>query len=92
MENKFNSQTELYNKVRPALRTKRHELYRNGLTFIKEIDIWNYNKEKKWKNAKGLTLASLVDDILNTPDTEYDNYVKEKLMRMNKASKSDKQG
>lgn len=79
MDGKFSSQTELYNKVKPALRTKRHELYRKGLTIIKESDIWNYNKEYNWKNASGLTLASIVNDILNTEDSEYEMYIKRKL-------------
>lgn len=82
MENKFNSQLELYNKLKPALRTKRHELYRGGLKIIKENDIWNYNKEAVWKNAKGLTIASMVNDILNTPTEAYENYINEKIAKM----------
>lgn len=83
MESKFNSQTELYNKVKPALRTKRHELFMRGIKIVKEIDIWNYNKEYNWKNAKNLTLATLVDNILNTSDQEYENYVINKINKMN---------
>ncbi len=79
MEKTINSQTELYKKVLPALRTKRHELMLNGIKIVKEIDIWNYNKEYNWKNAKNLTLASMVDDILNTNDKSYANYVIEKI-------------
>lgn len=79
MEKTINSQTELYKKVLPALRTKRHELMRNGIKIVKEIDIWNYNKEYNWKNAKNLTLASMVDDILNTSDKSYEDYVLDKL-------------
>lgn len=79
MEKTINSQTELYKKVLPALRTKRHELMLNGIKIVKEIDIWNYNKEYNWKNAKNLTLASMVDDILNTSDKSYENYVIEKI-------------
>lgn len=79
MEKTINSQTELYKKVLPALRTKRHELMLNGIKIVKEIDIWNYNKEYNWKNAKNLTLASMVDDILNTSDKSYEDYVIEKI-------------
>lgn len=79
MEKTINSQTELYKKVLPALRTKRHELMLNGIKIVKEIDIWNYNKEYNWKNAKNLTLASMVDDILNTNDKSYENYVIERI-------------
>lgn len=79
MEKTINSQTELYKKVLPALRTKRHELMLNGIKIVKEVDIWNYNKEYNWKNAKNLTLASMVDDILNTSDKSYEDYVIDKL-------------
>lgn len=79
MEKKINSQNELYRRVLPALRTKKHELIRNGIKLVKEIDIWNYNKDNKWKNVTGLTLASMVDDILNTEDKKYEDYVLEKI-------------
>lgn len=79
MEKTINSQTELYKKVLPALRTKRHELILSGIKIVKEIDIWNYNKEYNWKNAKNLTLASMVDNILNTSDKSYEDYVIDKL-------------
>ena len=79
MEKTINSQTKLYKKVLPALRTKRHELLLNGIKIVKEIDIWNYNKEYNWKNAKNLTLASMVDNILNTSDKSYEDYVIDKL-------------
>lgn len=79
MENKFSNQNELYQKLKPALRTKKHELFLNGIKFVKEIDIWNYNKEKNWKTAKGLTIAGMVNDILNTSDTEYENFVLVKI-------------
>ena len=52
MEKKINTQRDLYNKVLPALKTKRHELISAGIKIVKEEDIWNYNKNKKWKNAK----------------------------------------
>ncbi len=76
---KFTSQQELFNKVLPAIRTRKHELARKGINYVKEIDIWNYNKNNNWKNKTGLTLASIVDDILNTDDTAYKDYVLKKL-------------
>lgn len=79
MEKRINTQSELYKRVLPALKTKRHEMMRQGIRIVKEIDIWNYNKEFVWKNAKDLTLASMVDNILNTSDKIYENYVIEKL-------------
>lgn len=79
MEKKINSQSELYKKVTPALRTKKHELIRHGIKIVKEIDIWNYNKENNWKKVTGLTLAKMVDDILNTDDRILENYVLNKI-------------
>lgn len=82
MENKIKTQNELYSKVKPALRTKRHELFMNGIKIVKEIDIWNYNKENNWRNAR-LTLAGMVDNILNTSDEEYEKYVVDKINKTN---------
>lgn len=79
MEKKINSQRDLYNKVLPALKTKRHELMAAGIKIVKEEDIWNYNKNKKWRNANSLTLAGIVNDILNTDNQEYEDYVVKKI-------------
>lgn len=79
MENKINSQTELYKRLMPALRTKKHELIAAGIKIVTEKDIWNYNKENKWRNGKGLTIASMVDDVLNTDNNIYQDYVIKKL-------------
>ncbi len=79
MENKFNSQNELFNKVKPALVTKRNEMIRKGIKIVKVTDIWEYNKEINWRKAKGLTLAGLVNDILNTDDKDYLEYVVSKI-------------
>ncbi|HOB25522.1 MAG TPA: post-transcriptional regulator [Bacilli bacterium] len=81
MNNKINSQKELYNRISPALRTKKHELFIDGYKFVKERDIWDYNKEYIWVNSKGLTIAQIVDNILNTSNKEYANYVLNKINR-----------
>ena len=73
------TQKELYNRVKPALRCKKHELFNNDIKYISEDDIWTYNKNYKWKTIKGLTLSQVVDDILNTPNKEYERYVLSKL-------------
>lgn len=79
MENKINSQMELYKKIKPALRTKKHELVASGIKIVTEKDIWDYNKENKWRNARGLSLAMMVDDVLNTNNNIYQEYVLKKL-------------
>ena len=84
MDSKITTQNELYKKLKPALRTKKHELILNGIKFIKEIDIWNYNKEYNWSNAKGLTIAGMVDNILNTHDKDYEKYVLDKINKENR--------
>ena len=55
------------------------EMRRNGFTYIKEDDIWNYLKEKKWTREKGLSLYQMVDDILNSESSLIDDYLKSKL-------------
>ena len=45
----FKSLEELYNRVKPALYSKREELKRNHISYIKEADIWNYLSEFVWK-------------------------------------------
>lgn len=83
---KIKSQKELYIKLLPALRTKKHELNADNMKFINEIDIWNYNKIYNWKDAKGLTLASMVDNILNTPNALYADY---KIEQMKKSDENE---
>lgn len=79
MEIEFHSLRELYTRIEPALETKRSEMVRAGYRYIKKEDIWNYLKEVKWKNAVGLSLSDMVDDILNSEDTLIDDYLKHKL-------------
>ena len=56
MDITFNSLEELYERIKPALMTKKEEMKRKGYEYIKEEDIWNYLKEVKWKNSKDLML------------------------------------
>lgn len=73
------SEAELYDRVKPALFTKKEEMRRNGFPYIKEEDIWNYLKEKKWVKERGLSLYQMVDDILNSDSMLIDDYLKSKL-------------
>ena len=73
----FNSVLDLYNRVKPALKTKLKELKRENYDYIKEEDIWNYLIKTKWSNASGLVLCDVVDDILHTENEKLDKYVKE---------------
>ena len=84
MEVEFNSLEELYNRLKPALITKRNEMNRNGYKYIKIEDIWNYLKEIKWKKSKDLSLYEMVSDVLNVDDLLIDNYLKQKLNLRNR--------
>jgi hypothetical protein len=69
------TQSDLYNKLKPALRTKKHEMYLEGFKVVREIDIWNCCKELYWKKSINLSLASMVNDILNTKTDDYEKYM-----------------
>ncbi|MDD3392779.1 MAG: post-transcriptional regulator [Bacilli bacterium] len=79
MDITFNSKTELYERLKPALLTKQEEMRRHGFPYIKKEDIWNYLIEIKWKNAQNLSLYDMVSDILNCDNYILDNYLKKKL-------------
>ena len=81
-EVKFKTLNELYQRVLPALRSKRKELQKNRMDYIKEEDIWNCLKDTKWMQCKTLTLYDMVDDILNTENAKFDIYIKTKLGSM----------
>ncbi len=76
MDIEFQSQEELYQRVKPALRAKEMELRRLGFPYIKEHDIWEYLKTSQWSKAKDLTLADIVHDILHLNNQKIDLYVK----------------
>lgn len=82
MDITFNSLEELYERLLPALRTKKEEMKRNGFSYIKEEDIWNYLKIHKWKTSRGLTLYDMVNDVLNTEDMFIDDYLKNEIQNM----------
>ncbi|MDD4036034.1 MAG: post-transcriptional regulator [Bacilli bacterium] len=84
MDIKFNSVEELYNRLRPALNTKRNEMIRKKYHYIKSEDIWNYLKDNKWINSRNLSLSDMVDDILSSNDEAIDEYVKNKLREQSK--------
>ena len=74
----FTNLKELYDRLMPALKSKKDELIRLGCNYIEEIDIWNYLKEKRWKNSYNLLLYQMVDDILNVENIVIMDYYKNK--------------
>lgn len=92
MDIEFSSLKDLYNRIKPALKTKRLELKRSGIDYIKEEDIWNYLTEVKWVNSRNLSLYQMVSDVLNSENIKIDRYVKNKMTMRNRNLYFDKGG
>ncbi|MDD4298663.1 MAG: post-transcriptional regulator [Bacilli bacterium] len=75
----FKSLSELYARIRPALISKKNDLKRIGINYIKEEDIWNCLKETKWVKTSNLSLSEMVNDIFNLDNYKVENYVKNKM-------------
>lgn len=75
---KFNSITELYKRVLPALRSRKKELAISKLGFITEKDIWEVLRETKWNKESNLTLFDIVNDILTIPEHVIVEYMRTK--------------
>jgi len=72
---KFNSIDELYNRLKPAFRTKLDELKKKNITFVEAKDIWNFLTKTKWTNRHDLELYDIVTDILNVDEVALINYI-----------------
>ena len=59
----FNNIDELKQRVTPALKLRVRELKRKNINLTVD-ELWNYFI-RIWKDQQNLTLATLVDDILN---------------------------
>jgi UTP-glucose-1-phosphate uridylyltransferase len=79
MDIKFESLTELYKRMKPALTAKKNEFQRLGIKYIKEEDIWNYLKETKWGKSINLSLSEMVNDVLNSDNYKIESYVQKKM-------------
>lgn len=65
MEYEFKTLKELYDRIKPALTSKKSEFKKIGMPYISEADIWNYLTKTKWVNAKELSLYQMVSDVFN---------------------------
>ncbi|CCY45581.1 post-transcriptional regulator [Clostridium sp. CAG:1193] len=74
MEYEFKTLKELYDRIKPALTSKRKEFIRIGINYITEVDIWNYLADKKWKSASELSLSEMVSDIFLASVDEVNNH------------------
>ena len=82
-EIKFSSLQDLYNRLKPALRSKLKELHKLDKIYIKENDIFEYLSETKWQNSTNLTLDVMVDNILYLDNDLLDEYVQKKIIKEN---------
>ena len=55
---------KLFNRVKPALKSKIKELKRLGINNISEEFLFDYLKKNIWNQKEKLTLGDLVNDIL----------------------------
>ncbi len=91
MEIEFTSLRELYARIEPALEAKRMEMIRSGYPYVKKEDIWNYLKEQKWKTSTDLSLAEMVNDILNSDAELIDDHLKNTLRRTRRSAYFDEE-
>jgi hypothetical protein len=75
-EEYFNNATELYQRVFPALKTKKDEINLEFKCNVKEIEIWQYMRNRIWKETVDLTLGDIIEDILNTKNDDIYFYIK----------------
>lgn len=78
MDIEFSSLKELYQRLSPALETKRMDMIRSGYSYVQKEDIWDYLKNEKWNEERNLSLAEMVSDILNSDNDIIDRYLKRK--------------
>lgn len=76
----FASQEELFARIKPALRSKKKLLAKNGFKYLNENDIWDYMRFNKWNKSFGLELCDMVNDILNTDNKLILTYYHNKYM------------
>lgn len=81
MDYEFSSLDELYKRVGPALRAKEVELRRLGYSEIKDVDIWEFLIQEKWRKGKNLMLYDIVSDIMHADVEEIDTYCRMKVSR-----------
>ena len=71
----FSSQEELYDRVKPALKSRVKDLKRIGINYVQDVDVWNYLKNNVWGKKSNLTLGEMINDIMTVGNSELENYV-----------------
>lgn len=71
----FSSIDELYNRLKPAFRSKLIELKSKNITFVTDKDLWSFLSKTKWSKEQNLELCDMVNDILNVNENELINFI-----------------
>ena len=79
MDYEFSSVLDLKAHIKPALDSKVRELQRKNINFVSQDDIFEYLRNMVWPLKSNLTLYNIVDDILNTDNEIFSNYVVSKM-------------
>lgn len=79
MDYEFSSVLDLKAHIKPALDSKVRELQRKNINYVSQDDIFEYLRNMVWPLKSNLTLYNIVDDILNTDNEIFSNYVVNKM-------------
>ena len=79
MDYEFSSVLDLKAHIKPALDSKVRELQRKNINYVSQYDIFEYLRNMVWPLKSNLTLYNIVDDILNTDNEIFSNYVVSKM-------------
>ena len=79
MDYEFTSVLDLKAHIKPALDSKVRELQRKNINYVSQDDIFEYLRNMVWPLKSNLTLYNIVDDILNTDNEIFSNYVVSKM-------------
>ena len=71
----FTSVLDLKARIKPALDSKVKEMQRKNIKYVNQDDIFEYLRNNVWPLKKNLTLYNIVDDILNTDNEVFCDYV-----------------
>ena len=66
---------KLFNRVKPALKSKIKELKRLGINNVSEEFLFEYLKKNIWNQKEKLTLGDLVNDILMCDNNAFIDYL-----------------
>ena len=79
MDYEFSCVLDLKAHIKPALDSKVRELQRKNINYVSQDDIFEYLRNMVWPLKSNLTLYNIVDDILNTDNEIFSNYVVSKM-------------